>query len=187
MRLLYLGPKHVCLFFSVCSWLKRVEMFVWWNMIVYLIWKGTAKSFQRMHHSRSSCQVGNRGLQVGSMIEFPISLVKLIIATSHDLTRKWWFSKGNPVISGFSRLVKYYNLPRSVWLQHGNGSSLFPSMVKLVFQRTSFPNGMHRCKFNMENSKWFRHCSFYRNHDVAGFSSSISLDARFTHARQRNL
>ena len=30
-----------------------------------------------------------------------------------DLTRphpKWWFSKGNPLISGKSRLVKYYNL-----------------------------------------------------------------------------
>ncbi len=32
-----------------------------------------------------------------------------------DLTRphpKWWFSRGNPLISGKSRLVKYYNLPR---------------------------------------------------------------------------
>ena len=30
-----------------------------------------------------------------------------------DLTRphpKWWFSKGNPLISGKSRLVKYYNI-----------------------------------------------------------------------------
>ena len=25
---------------------------------------------------------------------------------------KWWFSKGNPLISGKSRLVKYYNFPR---------------------------------------------------------------------------
>ncbi len=25
---------------------------------------------------------------------------------------KWWFSKGNPLISGKSRLVKYYNLDR---------------------------------------------------------------------------
>ncbi len=34
-----------------------------------------------------------------------------------DLTRphpKWWFSKGNSLISGFSRLVNYYNLAR--WL-----------------------------------------------------------------------
>ena len=32
-----------------------------------------------------------------------------------DLTRphpKWWFSKGNPLISGKPRLVKYYNLAR---------------------------------------------------------------------------
>ena len=32
-----------------------------------------------------------------------------------DLTRphpKWWFSKGNPLISGKSRVVKYYNLAR---------------------------------------------------------------------------
>ena len=32
-----------------------------------------------------------------------------------DLTRphpKWWFSKGNPLISGKSRSVKYYNLAR---------------------------------------------------------------------------
>ena len=35
-----------------------------------------------------------------------------IIATSHDLTLRWWFSKGNPLISGKSRLVKYCNLAR---------------------------------------------------------------------------
>ena len=36
---------------------------------------------------------------------------------SHDLTRphpKWWFSKGNPLISGKSRLVKYYILTSSI-------------------------------------------------------------------------
>ena len=35
-----------------------------------------------------------------------------------DLIRphlKWWFSKGNPFISGKSRLVKYYNLARWFW------------------------------------------------------------------------
>ena len=34
-----------------------------------------------------------------------------------DLKRphpKWWFSKGNPLISGKPRLVKYYNLARSL-------------------------------------------------------------------------
>ncbi len=38
-----------------------------------------------------------------------------IIATSHDLTPNGglvWFSKGNPLNSGKSRLVKYYNLAR---------------------------------------------------------------------------
>ena len=36
-----------------------------------------------------------------------------------DLTRphpKWWFSKGNPLISGKSRLVKYYNLTRYLYI-----------------------------------------------------------------------
>ena len=36
-------------------------------------------------------------------------------ANYSDLTRphsKWWFSKGNPLISGKPRLVKYYNLAR---------------------------------------------------------------------------
>ena len=36
-----------------------------------------------------------------------------------DLTRphpKWWFSKGNPLISGKSRVVKYYNLPIYIYI-----------------------------------------------------------------------
>ena len=40
---------------------------------------------------------------------------ELIWSNYSDLTRphrKWWFSKGNPLISGKSRLVKYYNLAR---------------------------------------------------------------------------
>ena len=43
-----------------------------------------------------------------------------------DLTRpdpKWWFSKGNPLISGKSRLVKYY----SIWpdiRRHGEDPKL---------------------------------------------------------------
>ena len=35
-----------------------------------------------------------------------------IIATSHDLTPNGGLVKGNPLISGKSRLVKYYNLAR---------------------------------------------------------------------------
>ena len=40
----------------------------------------------------------------------------IILSNYSDLTRpsspKWWFSKGNPLISGKSRLVKHYNLAR---------------------------------------------------------------------------
>ena len=42
-----------------------------------------------------------------------INLIKLY----SDLTRphsKWWFSKGNPLISEKPRLVKYYNLARLI-------------------------------------------------------------------------
>ena len=48
-----------------------------------------------------------------------------IITTSHDLTpngSKWWFSKGNPLISG----VKYYNLARS----SSSSSPSSPSQVQ---------------------------------------------------------
>ena len=44
---------------------------------------------------------------------------ELIWSNYSDLTRphpKWWFSKGNPLISGKSRLVKYYNLTRLMTL-----------------------------------------------------------------------
>ena len=47
-----------------------------------------------------------------SFIDSKCILSRQIIATSHDLTPKWWFSKGNPHISGKSRLVKYNNLAR---------------------------------------------------------------------------
>ena len=39
-----------------------------------------------------------------------IYLVKLY--RPHTPHPKWWFSMGNPFISGKSRLVKYYNLAR---------------------------------------------------------------------------
>ena len=38
-----------------------------------------------------------------------------LVKLARDLTRlhpKWWFSKGNHLISGKSRLVKYYDLAR---------------------------------------------------------------------------
>ena len=47
-----------------------------------------------------------------------IEYIQYIWSNYSDLTRphpKWWFSKGNPLISGKSRLVKYYNLARYIW------------------------------------------------------------------------
>ena len=43
--------------------------------------------------------------------QFPM-LFGQIIATSHDLTPKWWFSKGKRLSVGEERVVKYYNLAR---------------------------------------------------------------------------
>ena len=55
------------------------------------------------HHQESSCW---------------LSFLYIYIWSNYsDLTRphpKWWFSKGNPLISGKSRLVKYYNLARYI-------------------------------------------------------------------------
>ncbi len=39
-------------------------------------------------------------------------LVKLARDLTRPISPKWWFSKGNLLISGKSRLVKYYNLAR---------------------------------------------------------------------------
>jgi len=44
-----------------------------------------------------------------------VGLITFTWSNYSDLRRphpKWWFSKGNPFISGISRLVKYYNLTR---------------------------------------------------------------------------
>ena len=41
-----------------------------------------------------------------------------IIATSYE----WWFSKGNPLISGKPRFVRYYNLARLGVIQPGQSS-----------------------------------------------------------------
>ncbi len=45
---------------------------------------------------------------------FPVSPELFLVKLARDLTRpispKWWFSKGNPLISGNSRSVNYYNL-----------------------------------------------------------------------------
>ena len=56
-----------------------------------------------------------------------------------DLTRphpKWWFSKGNPLISGKSRLVKYYNLPRSLYF---DGNEFSENNVQTSFVNKNSP------------------------------------------------
>ena len=49
--------------------------------------------------------------------------VVFIWSNYSDLTRpispKWWFSKGNPLISGKSRLVKYYSICPDSWVVLG--------------------------------------------------------------------
>ena len=58
-----------------------------------------------------------RWLSKIAMVEF---LQTLIWSNYSDLTRphpKWWFSKGNPLISVKSRLMKYYNLTRLMYHQ----------------------------------------------------------------------
>ena len=47
-------------------------------------------------------------------------LVKLVRDLTRPISPKWWFSKGNPLISGKSRLVKYYNLARKMVLFQGS-------------------------------------------------------------------
>ncbi len=52
------------------------------------------------------------------MVWWCIIYIYIIWSKYSDLTRphpKWWFSKGNPIISGKSRLVKYYNLARYMY------------------------------------------------------------------------
>ena len=78
-----------------------------------------------------------------------------------DLTRphpKWWFSKGNPLISGKSRLVKYYNLTRSYDLGMGLKPSILldregsgclgqvnkPWIIQLCDDPPGHPNVWHR-------------------------------------------
>ena len=46
--------------------------------------------------------------------------IKNLVKLAPDLTRpkipKWWYSKGNPLISGKPKLAKYYNLARNMFL-----------------------------------------------------------------------
>ena len=68
---------------------------------------------------RDFCQNLNAHLKSESCRDHEF-LVSYILCTIHlvQLYPKWWFSKGNPLISGKSRLVKYYdhNLARYMHL-----------------------------------------------------------------------
>ena len=68
------------------------------------------------------CQGKDLFEQRGKKLHFNLS--GQTIVTSHDLTTKWWFSKGTPLISGKSRLVKYYDLAKFIALVILTGPSL---------------------------------------------------------------
>ena len=64
-------------------------------------------------------------VNIGEINQLTITFVTItemmLILEGSDQIRphtKWWFSKGNPLISGKSRLLKYYNLAISS-LQRG--------------------------------------------------------------------
>ena len=64
------------------------------------------------------------------------NLVKLARDLTRPISTKWWFSKGNPLISGKSRLVKYYNLARkmdSSCFKQAEGIGVVPSLMETVF------------------------------------------------------
>ncbi len=75
-------------------------------------------SYVAMFHFSGQSQLEKtKNLQLGKELGKTHPLVghHLFWSNYSDLTRphpKWWFSKGNPLISGKSRLVKYYNLAR---------------------------------------------------------------------------
>jgi len=50
----------------------------------------------------------------GGALAQPRIVVSQIIATSHDFTSKGSLGKENPFISGKCRLMKYYDLARSI-------------------------------------------------------------------------
>ena len=70
-----------------------------------------------------------------------ILYIELIWSNYSDLTRphpKWWFSKGNPLISGKSRLVKYYSIwPEMVDLSVAD-VCLFQKIASSILARVSF-------------------------------------------------
>ena len=86
------------------------------------------QEFQPGKEQKEPCRVGTQAerikcinvttspLRIGLWDPFQMALFWLInLVRLCDLTQphpKWWFSKGNPLISGKPRLVKYYNSAR---------------------------------------------------------------------------
>ena len=74
-----------------------------------------------------------------------------------DLTRphpKWWFSKGDPLISGKSRLVKYNNLARNIYRYLISRDMHYIKYIQLdlyfLIQNTSIFANMYT------NTRWFK-------------------------------
>ena len=77
------------------------------KMVLFLNTSSPRQNVQKEWKLEEGCFSSQKSLQFESSIW----------ANYSDLTRphpKWWFSKGNLLISGKSRLVKYYNLARSM-------------------------------------------------------------------------
>ena len=84
---------------------------VWWFQLSFMftsIW-GTFPFWLRGRNQQLVIKVDFRS------INHQQKYVRFLWSNYSDLTRphpKWWLSKGNPLISGKPRLVKYYNLAR---------------------------------------------------------------------------
>ena len=123
-------------FFTWCHkpWQTSIIHLARWSTCRWVGWKS------RMQQSSSySASIGGRrnlvGYLVGLVIRFisdlwiistnPSVYIYMYIWSNYsDLTRphpKWWFSKGIPLISGKSRLVKYYNLARYMGVSKNMG------------------------------------------------------------------
>ena len=69
----------------------------------------------------------------------------LLVKLARDLTRpispKWWFSQGNPLISGKSRLVKYYSIWPDTWMIQINADHTLPETNSSHLKTGRAPKG----------------------------------------------
>ena len=84
-------------------------------LVIFVSWHLSKVADESQQQLRSEQEPSQRrwfGPKI--LVKCSMFLVKL----ARDLTRpiypKWWFSKGNLLVSGKSRLVKYYNLARCI-------------------------------------------------------------------------